>query len=1058
MKNTQNAYLDKLKFDKKLNDSIWSFFIDRTRFTWLVIIIIIIAWTIWLKSLPLESNPAINIWIAFVQTVLPWASPENIEDLVSKKIEKQIAKVKWIDTMTSVSMNGVSLISVQFRSDVDIDSTMRELKDNVDLAKLELPTDTKDSIVKEVSFDDTPIWTFSISWKYNDFELYDFAKIIRDEIEKDTLVSEVNISWWSEKEYGVFVDPKALENYNLSLDSINSAIKAQNFTIPIWDLDVGSYKHSISVDTRYYTLENLKNVVVSKVWDTWIVYLKDIAKIEDSPKKITSISRLSVSWSEPLSAITLSVVKKRWGSIVDLVDNWNISLKRLKDLKLIPNDLKIKTIVDQSERIKLDLSHLTRDWIITIMLVFITLFLVIWIKEALVAWVAAPIVFFITFAVMAIADQTLNFLSLFALILSLWLLVDDAIVVVSAINQYKASGKFSTREAALLVLRDYKKVLITTTLTVVWIFSAMLFMTWIIWKFIFSIPFVITITLLASLFVALTINPALAVIFSWRDSYVADISIKRQSKWKQILNKWIISIKPLENAFHNKISYLLEHPSRARKFLLFTLVLFISALLLPISWILKSDFFPKTDADTFFINIEAEAGTKLESTLDITKDVEKILMKINQIDSFATSVWWLANTWKSTWWSNISASNYANITVNLIKKEYGRDLSSLVIVEKLRKDLLKIKAVKVTVVEWSSWPPAWWDFELKISWEDFKIIDKISSDVRNVLLKVPWAVNIDISRKPLPFEFSIALDPVKLSLYNITIPQVSSFLKSSVDWVDATKIFKASDEIIVRTKLDSDYTDSLDKIKELTIKNNLWQNVILRDLFKADFRASVFSISRLDQKRVVTITAAAASWYTWKQLKAEFDKKMKNYKMPVWYEFITGWTNEENAKSVNSLLVALLFGMIFIVATLVLLYDSFIQSILVMVTIPLSLIWVFAWLTLFWQPLSFPWLIWLVALFGIVVRNGIILFDKINLNLKENIEFKEAIIEAGTSRLEPVFLTSVCTVLGMIPLTLSNPTWTSLWLSIIFGLSVSTFFTLFVLPSLYYMVFRKKYK
>jgi len=277
-KNTQNAYLDKLKFDKKLNNSLWSFFIDRTRFTWLVIIMIVIAWFIWLKNLPLESNPAVNIWIAFIQTVLPWASPENIEDLVSKKIEKQVAKVKAVDTMTSVSMNGVSLISVQFRSDADIDSAMRELKDNVELAKSELPTDTKDSIVKEVSFDDAPVWTFSISGKYSDFELYDFAKIIRDEIEKDSFVSEINISWWSEKEYWVSVDPKALENYNLTLDSINSSIKAQNFTIPIWDLDVWAYKHSISVDTRYYTVADLKDVSCFKDLRYWNSLFKRCSK------------------------------------------------------------------------------------------------------------------------------------------------------------------------------------------------------------------------------------------------------------------------------------------------------------------------------------------------------------------------------------------------------------------------------------------------------------------------------------------------------------------------------------------------------------------------------------------------------------------------------------------------------------------------------------------------------------------------------------------------------------------------------------------------------------
>jgi multidrug efflux pump subunit AcrB len=291
----------------------------------------------------------------------------------------------------------------------------------------------------------------------------------------------------------------------------------------------------------------------------------------------------------------------------------------------------------------------------------------------------------------------------------------------------------------------------------------------------------------------------------------------------------------------------------------------------------------------------------------------------------------------------------------------------------------------------------------------------------------------------------------------LTIPQVSLFLKNAIDWIEATKVYKWTDEIIVRTKFDVASTDTLDKIKDLKLLNNRWQYVYLRDIVKEEFKASVFSITRINQERIVSVTASASKWFTWPQILAEFNKKIANYKLPSGYKFITGWVNEENKKSVNSLLVSLVFGMIFIIATLVLLYDSFRQSVLVLVTIPLSLIWVFYWLTIFMQPLSFPGLIWLVALFGIVVRNWIILFDKINQNLEENIPFKESIIDAWISRLEPVFLTSICTVLGMIPLTLTNPTWTSLWLSIIFWLSFSTFLTLLVLPSLYYMVFKKKY-
>lgn len=1053
----ESIYLEKLEFDEKLNNSWMSFFIDRTRFTWLVIMVITIAWLLWLKSLPLESTPEVDIGMAFISTTFPWASPETVEDLVTKKIEKQITKVKGIDTINSTSMNSASLITVQFVSNVDTKVALADLKDKVDLAKSDLPEDANDPFVKEVSFDDTPIWTFSISGNYDWFALYDYAKSIKEELEKNPLVSEVNISGWMQKEFWVFIDPKKLEQYDISLSSVNSAIQSANITLPIGDIDIWAYKHSINVDGRFYDIEKLKNIVITKLWDTGIIYLKDIADVKISPKKITSISRLSVGGKEPLSAVTLGVVKKQWGSIVNLVSEWEVALASMQERWILPSDLNLKTILDQAERIKLDLSHLIRDGIITVFLVFITLFLIIWAKEALVAGAAVPLVFLITFTVMAIADQTLNFLSMFALILSLWLLVDDAIVVISAINQYKKSWKFTTREAALLVMRDYKKVLTTTTLTVVWIFSSMLFMTWIMGKFIFSIPFVITITLLASLVVALTLNPALAVILSGRDSKT-DLS-KHDNVWgwkgilKKALDNWFISIHSLETKYGNAIKYLLEKNKRVKIFLFATLLLFFSALALPITGILKSDFFPKWDSDNFSINIELEAGTKLEVTSELVTLVEEILLQEKEIDSFSTSIWSLSG-WDG---SSSNSENYATINVNLIKEEYGRKENSMDIAERLREKFSSVKQAKISVLEQSSWPPTGWDFELKIAGDDFVVLDKIANDVKNTLSTIPWAIDITSSRKPLPFEFELALDSTKLALYDLSLPQVASFLRNVIDGTQATKIYLWDDEIIVRTMYLNDSVDTFDKIKDLKVKNNRWILVSLRDIVSQEFKPSVFSITRVDTERVVTISATAKKWTNGALLKADFDKKMVNYKLPTGYKFITWGANEENAKSVQSLLISMLFGMIFIVATLVLLYDSYKQAVLVMVTIPLSLIWVFYGLTIFMQPLSFPWLIWLVALFWIVVRNWIILFDKINQNIEEKIPFKEAIIDAWMSRLEPVLLTSVCTVLGMIPLTLSNPTWTSLGLSIIFWLSVSTLFTLLVLPSLYYIVFKKKY-
>ncbi|MCK9273148.1 efflux RND transporter permease subunit [Candidatus Gracilibacteria bacterium] len=1051
----KSKYLDQLKFDPKLNDSWSNFFLTRTRFIILLVVIIVIAGLLSARTLPLESNPEVKIGIGTVVTMLPGASPEIVEDLVTKKLEKQINKIKGIDTMTSTSKNSVSMIIVQFTSNKDIPTAMRELKDKADLAKNDLPADAKDPVVTEISLDDSPIWTFTISGKYNGFELYDYAKKIRDELEKNPLVSEARLSGGDQVEFRVEYDPKKLDELNLTAGAVNSAIAGLNFTIPIGDLSVGKYKHTVTLDERFFDIQSLKNLVISKTGNSGIIYLKDVANIIEAPKKRTTLSRLSYKGTdgkltEPSNAVTLGIVKKSGGSIVNLIDEGVAKLEEMQSLGNIPKDLKITTILDNGERIKLDLEHLVRDGLITVLLVFLSLFAIIGIKEALVAGISAPLVFLMTFTVMALFGQTLNFLTMFALILSLGLLVDDAIVVISAINQYKGTGKFTTRESALLVLRDYRNVLISTTLTVVYIFSAMLFMTGIMGKFLFSIPFIITVTLLSSLVVALTINPALAVAFD----RVALKKGEKESRLSKFMGSGFIKLTKIEKFYENIIEYILKKRKRAITFLFGILFLFFLSLSLPALGILKSDFFPKTDADTFAINFEAEPGTRLDITAELVKPVETLLLKEKEVTSFATTIG--SSAGGSKLGGSSSGDNYASVTINLIKKEYGRKETSINMADRLRKEFEKINGIKITIAEAASGPATGADFEIKIYGENFNIMQKIADDYKKVLSKVPGAINIESSRKPVPLEFRFSFDSKKLALYDLSLAQVGLFIRNVVDGTEATKILKGTDEIIVRTIYNNESSNNLDKIKDLKIKNQKGVDVFLRDILENKLSPSTNSITRIGQKRVISVTASAGKTTTGKNILAEFNKKTASYKMPVGYEGIVGGSNEESAKSVTSLMTSMIFGIFFIIITLVILFDSYKQSILVLTTIPLSLIGVFVGLVLFGQPLSFPGLIGLVALFGIVVRNGIILFDKINANIKENIEFKESIIDAVKTRLEPVFLTSICTVLGMIPLTLSNPTWTSLGLSIIFGLTVSTFFTLIVLPTLYYVFIKEK--
>lgn len=1047
---SESEYLDNLEFDRKLNKSWSRFMIDRVRFTLLVIFVIFVAWIIALTRLPLESMPEVDVGMAYIITTLPWASPESVEDLVTRQIEKQITKVNWVDKITSTSMNSSSMIIVQFLTGIDTDIAISELKDKVDLAVPSMPDDASRPLVAAISFDDFPIWTFAIGWDYDGYDLYEMAQNIQDKLETHEYISEVQISGWLQKEYLATIDPKKLEKYSLSLWQVNNAITSSNMTMPIWQLETWDYIHTLNIDSRFYDIQSLKQIVISKSWETWIIRLEDVASVELSHKKVSSESRLSINGSEPKNAITIWVLKKKWWSIVDLVTDWKQMLEDLKKSWELAPDIEITTILDGSEDIKDDLSHLLRDGIITIWLVFIVLFAIIWVKEALVASTRVPLSFLVTFVVLSLTGQTLNFLTMFALILSLWLLVDDAIVIISAINQYKKPGKFTTREAALLVIKDFQRVLITTTLTVVFVFGSMLFMGWIMWSFIFSIPFVITIVMITSLIIALTLNPALTVMATGRDKKFN----KEDERWffYNIFNKWFIPIHKIEKLYGKVLHLFIRSRITAIFVLLTVFVLFVWAISLPILWIVKTEFMPPWDSNNLNINIETEAWTKLERTSEITKQVEEALLQEKDIESFSTSIWTISSADRSS----SSWEHLATIAIKLVEKE-KRDKKSFEIADKFRKIFASLPDAKVTIEEESWSPGSGTDFEVSIAGPDYTRLNQIILDAKKVLATIPWVIDIKTSRKTLPFEFEMMLDKDMLALHSLSVPEVSSFVRNRVNGTKATSIFIGKDEIDVITSFPEVDIDTLDKIRDLKIRNMLGQDIPLRDITNIDFKPSVFSVERQDSKRVITLSAMAENWYAWNQIQDEFNKKMADYNMPAWYEFITGWIARDMEESVRNLLVAMTFGLIMIVGLLVLLYDSYREAFLVMITIPLSLIWVFYGFAIMWVDLSFPWMIWLVALFGIVVRNGIILFDKINQNLDQELEFREAILDAGVSRLEPVLLTSIVTVLGMIPLSLSNPMWFGLGMSIIFGLSISTFFTLLVLPTSYFMVFRKKY-
>lgn len=513
-KNTEQSsdsrYLERLEFNPELRKSWLNFFVTNFRVV-ILLILVISGWGIYsFYDLPRESNPEVKIPIAVVTTFYPGASPSDVEEFVTKKIEAKLSGLSGLHKLTSNSYSSLSSIQVEFDANENIVDAIRNLRDKVATAENDITTDAEDPIVSEISLDDMPIWSISLTGPYDGFTLRDYVDEIQDELEKIPGVREIQIAGGDQLEYEIAYLPDRLLFYGITTDDANRSILAANIAIPSGNFENKNLIFPIRVDGRMTEIGQIKRIPVAHTEDGGTIFLEDIANVNEKAIKKTSYSRLSTAGSEPQNSISLSLIKRQGASVLDTVDSARAEVDRMIS-KFAPG-ITYSVTMDMAKEVRVSFDQLSHDFFITVLLVAIILFLIVGLKEAFVAGMAIPLVFFVSFGVLSALDMTLNFLSLFSLILALGLLVDDAIVVVSATKQYLNTGKYTPEEAVLLVLNDFKWVLTTTTLATVWAFLPLLFATGIVGQYLKSIPITISITLVASLLIALMINHPLAAI------------------------------------------------------------------------------------------------------------------------------------------------------------------------------------------------------------------------------------------------------------------------------------------------------------------------------------------------------------------------------------------------------------------------------------------------------------------------------------------------------------------------------------------------------------------
>ncbi len=1137
LETSDSLYLKQLEYTDDVGKTWLNFFIKNFRVTVLIILGILIWGVISFQLLPLESSPEVKIPYGVVTVSLPGASPADMEEQIIEKIESKVSNLSGVKQVRSSASNSFASVTVEFRAEEDLKDALRRLRDAVDSVKSELPTDATEPVVTEISFSNTPIWTVVVTGPYDNFVLKKFAKQIEDELKKLPGTNDVLVSGGDVSELRISYDPKKLEQYGLSLDTVNNIIRANNISLPLGTLEVGNFNYTIKAEGKFKSAAELRDLPLLNSGGQ-LVRLRDVAFVVERAEERDVISRFSVEGNEPENAISLNVVKKTGSSIIKLIDDGKASIEELKATKF-PADLKIETTLDYSEQIREDFNNLVRDGVMTFLLVTLVLFLFVGLKEAFVAGLAVPLVFAATFGLLNMLGITLNFLTMFSLILSLGLLVDDAIVVVQATKQYLKTGKFTPEEAVLLVFKDYKVVITATTLTTVWAFIPLVLSSGIIGEYIRSIPITTSITLISSYFIAIIINHPMAIILerfrvtrgifwllfgfltillmvilanmshpimvalalvvggfmialylqyrrSWKsqllhhedmllqeraskDKIIAKIRHHYEESNKKGLSRFtngLIHLDRILPSYGKSLTKILRSGFLKAFVLIFALVLFVLSVMLPASGILKSEFLPPADSEYLYVNIKGPNGLISERTKEVADEVQKVLLAEKTIKTFSSVVGSPGvNTSGGLGASGSNtSSNQAQFAINLYKLDErpvgpnGKVEKSYEIAPRIRKAVEGINGATIDVVELAGGPPAGADFEARILGEDMKVLQDLAEKYKGLLSDIPGTINEKTSLNLSPGEFTFQLDPQKLALSGLTSSQVATVLRTALSGSEITKVLRDGDDLKVRAEFEKNTVQNLDDLRNLKLVNARGQVYFLGDIAAVEVGSSLTSISRIDEKRVVVLSAGVEQPRLPGEVLVDFQKILKDHPLPDGYEITFGGQNETNNESILSILRAMVLAMILIVATLVIQFNSFRKSILVLVAIPLALTGVFFGLTLIGFSLSFPGLIGVIALFGIVVKNAVIMVDKINLNLNVGIPFVESIVDAAKSRLEAIFLTSICTIIGMVPITVENETWQGLGASLIFGLSASTLLTLFVVPTLFYLLVKSSNK
>ncbi|MCR4286377.1 MAG: efflux RND transporter permease subunit [Candidatus Kaiserbacteria bacterium] len=1021
--------------------SLWFFFLRKREFSLLLILALMGVGIYSLFAISKESAPEVIVPIGIVSTFYPGASALDVEELITNKLERTIGNVEDLDTLTSTSRDGASTIIAQFDAKADIDKSIQNLKDAVDTAKGDLPDDATDPHVTKLNFVDQPILVLSVSSDLSPTEFTDLAETVADEFKNVRGVSDVAIEGTRPHQVQVIVRESALSAYKLRLSDVTRALALANLTIPVGTVVTDGVEYAVRYEGSIDDVSKIESIPVS-LTGAVPVYVRDVAVVKNSVERESSISRVSVDGKPSETAFTLSIFKR---SGVDVTVMSSAVITKLDEMKK-PDGLlassQVLVVFDQGANVQKDLSDLITTGVETVLLVILCLLLTIGWRESLVAALSIPLSFVIAFIGLYASGNTINFISLFSLILAVGILVDSGIVITEAIHT-RMLKYGNADEAAKAAIKEYAWPLIGGTMTTVAVFAPLFFLSGIVGQFIKSIPFTIIFVLLASIIVALGMVPLIAVYLT-KHSHSNKFEAL-QEEYTHRAQAW----------YRMKLVAFLKNFRAQRLFFIALGVGFLLVFILPFSGMLKVIFFPPEDVDYVFVEVESKQGTTLAETDLALRTFEEMLYEKPYIESFTST----AGAGSAFTGSSNSGAKFANITITL---KTPRSIPSDEISADLRESFSVVKSIDAKVVEMQNGPPSGAPVSLQFIGDDLGALALAVERAGTLLESIQGTRDVTLSTNNNATELILEVDRDKASSAHVSPATIGEVLRSAVFGITATTITHNGEDIDIVAKIEVDPNEkdfsaspsiTIDTLRNLTVPSVTGAPVLLGSIVTERLAPANANIAHEDQERIETVTAYTEDGVTSAEVVSEFKNRQSELALPEGVRISYGGEAEDINKSFTEMGLAFVAGLVLMLAILVLAFNSIRYSIYLLLAVPLSLIGVFSGLAMTGQALSFTSLLGVIALAGVIINHAIILMDSM-IHFRDTRQVSDELIDvvadASVSRLRPIFLTTITTVVGMIPLSTISDFWSPLAFAIMFGLSFAMILTLVLVPTLFY--------